>query len=132
DKPAPFVHIIGHHPAFFLGALAMAPWANDDYATIGSFLGEPVRLTPSETWGTDFLVPADAEVIIEGEIPPHEREVVDPFGEVTRHYQAQCLRQALNVKAVTMRSNAIWQNIFSGHLGHWNLGSVPKEGSLYN
>ncbi len=132
DRPAPFAHIIGHHPAFYLGALALAPYGNDDYATIGSFLGEPLRLTPSETWGEDFLVPADAELIIEGEIPPGVREVVDPFGEVTRHYQAQCLRQALNVTAITHRRNAIFQDVFSGHQGHWNLGGIPKEGSVYN
>jgi UbiD family decarboxylase len=126
------VHIIGHHPAFYLGALALAPYANDDYATIGSFLGEPLRLVPSETWGDEFLVPADAEVIIEGEIPPGVREVVDPFGEVTRHYQAQCLRPVLNVTAITHRHNAIFQDVFSGHQGHWNLGGIPKEGSVYN
>jgi len=132
DMAAPFIHIIGHHPAFYLGALALAPFGNDDYATIGSFMGEPVRLTPSETWGTQFLVPADAEIIIEGEIPPGERAVVDPFGEVTRHYQAQCLRPVLNVTAITMRQNAIMQTVFSGHQGHWNLGGIPKEGSVYN
>ena len=131
-QAAPFAHIIGHHPAFYLGALALAPYANDDYATIGSFLGESLRLVPSETWGEDFLVPADAEIIIEGEIPPGVREVVDPFGEVTRHYQAQCLRPVLNVTAITHRHNAIMQNVFSGHQGHWNLGGIPKEGSVYN
>ncbi|MBI4494694.1 MAG: hypothetical protein HY690_18105 [Chloroflexi bacterium] len=26
-------------------------------------------LVPSETWGDRFLVPADAEIVIEGEIP---------------------------------------------------------------
>jgi len=31
-----------------------------------------------------------------------------------------------------MRKNAIMQDIFSGHRGHWNLGSIPKEGSIYN
>lgn len=132
DQPAPFVHIIGHHPAFYLGALALAPYGNDDYAMIGSFLGEPLRLTSSETWGDDFLVPADAEIIIEGEIPPGVREVVDPFGEVTRHYQAQCLRPVLNVTAITMRHNPILQDVFSGHQGHWNLGGIPKEGGVYN
>ncbi len=132
DEAAPFIHIIGHHPAFFLGALALAPYGNDDYATIGSFMNEPIRLTPSETWGDKFLVPADAEIVIEGEIPPGIREVVDPFGEVTRHYQAQCLRPVLNVTAVTHRHNAILQDVFSGHQGHWNLGGIPKEGGLLN
>lgn len=129
---APYVEIIGHHPAFYLGALANVPYDNDDYATIGGFLGEPLRLVPSETWGEDFLVPADAEILIEGEIPPGERTVVDPFGEVTRLYQAQCLRYVLEITALTYRRGAWYQDIFSGHQGHWNLGALPKEGSIYN
>jgi 2,5-furandicarboxylate decarboxylase 1 len=77
-------------------------------------------------------VPADAEVVIEGEIPPGEREVCDPFGEVTRHYQGQCLRPVMDVSAIAFRRGAILQDIFSGHEGHWNLGAIPKEGSVYN
>ncbi len=132
NKPAPIINIIGHHPAFFLGALALTSFERDDYEAVGGFLGEPLRLAPSVTWGEDFLVPADAEIIIEGEILPGVREVVDPFGEVTRHYQAQCIRQAMQVKAITRRQNAIMQDVFSGHEGHWNLGTIPKEGSVYN
>jgi 2,5-furandicarboxylate decarboxylase 1 len=132
DEPAPIANILGHHPAFYLGALALAPFANNDYATIGAFLGEPLRLVPSETWGERVMVPADAEIIIEGEIPPGERGIADPFGEVTRLYQAQCLRPICNVKAITFRDDAIMQDVFSGHQGHWNLGALPKEGSVYN
>lgn len=131
-KPAPVMNILGHHPAFNLGVLAATPFGNDDYATIGGFMDEPLRLTPSLTYGEDFMVPADAEIIIEGEVPPDESEVVDPFGEVTRFYQAQCVRQAFNVTAISMRNKPIMQDIFSGHRGHWNLGSIPKEGSIYN
>jgi 2,5-furandicarboxylate decarboxylase 1 len=131
-EPAPYVKILGHHPAFYLGTLALTMYDSDDYATIGGFLGEPLRLVPSETWGKDFMVPADAEIVIEGEIPPGERTVVDPFGEVTRLYQAQCLRPVLNVTALTHRRGAWYQTIYSGHQGHWNLGAIPKEGSVYN
>ncbi len=131
-KPAPIITILGHHPAFYLGSLALIPFERDDYEAIGGFLGEPLRLAPSVTWGEDFMVPADAEIIIEGEIIPGVREVVDPFGEVTRHYQAQCIRQAMQVKAVTRRQEAIMQDIFAGHEGHWNLGAIPKEGSVFN
>ncbi len=131
-RPAPAINILGHHPAFFLGALAATPFGTNDYDTVGAYLGEPLRLAPSVTWGNDFLVPADAEIIIEGEIPPFEQAVVDPFGEVTRFYQPQCLRQVFEVKAITARRGAILQDIFSGHRGHWNLSAIPKEGSIYN
>ncbi|MCL5962427.1 MAG: UbiD family decarboxylase [Chloroflexi bacterium] len=129
---APVVNVLGHHPAFLLGSLSLSPWGKNDYDSIGGFLDEPLRLVPSETWGKDFMVPADAEIIIEGEIIPGAREVVDPFGEVTRHYQAQCLRPIAEVTALSHRDNAILQDIFSGHQGHWNLGGLPKEGSIYN
>jgi UbiD family decarboxylase len=131
-QAAPTIHILGHHPAFYLGVLAATPFGTNDYDTVGAYLGEPLRLAPSVTWGEDFLVPADAEIILEGEIPPGERMVVDPFGEVTRFYQPQRLRQAFHVKAMTARKGAIYQDIFSGHRGHWNLSAIPKEGSIYN
>jgi UbiD family decarboxylase len=131
-RAAPAINILGHHPAFFLGVLAATPFGTNDYDTVGAYLGEPLRLAPSITWGSDFLVPADAEIVLEGEIPPGEPCVVDPFGEVTRFYQPQCVRQTFHVKAVTGRRNGILQDIFSGHQGHWNMSAIPKEGSIYN
>lgn len=131
-QPAPVVTVLAHHPAFFLGSLALSPWGTNDYDTIGSFLGEPLRLAPSETWGSEFLVPADAEILIEGHILPGERELCDPFGEVTRQYQPQGLKQAMEVTAITHRRGACLQDVFSGHEEHWNLGAIPKEGSMFN
>ncbi len=131
-RPAPVIYILGHHPAFSLGSLALTPYERDDYESIGAFLQEPLRLTPSTTWGDRFMVPADAEIVIEGEIPPGVREIVDPFGEVTRHYQAQCLRQVMQVTALTRRRQAIMQDIFSGHEEIFTLGALPKEGGIFN
>ncbi len=131
-QAAPVINVLGHHPAFFLGSLALAPWGTNDYEVMGAFLREPVRLTESVTWGGDFLIPADAEIVIEGVIPPGEKEICDPFGEVTRHYQAQGLKQAFDITAITHRREAILQDVFSGHEEHWYLGSIPKEGSMFN
>jgi UbiD family decarboxylase len=129
---APIVNVLGHHPAFWLGSLSLTQYGNDEYATLGAFLGEPLRLAPSVTWGTQFLVPADAEIIIEGELVPGERTVVDPFGEISRLYQAQELGPVMEVKAITHRSGAILQDVFSGHAEHFILGLIPREGSLLN
>ncbi|HLG72653.1 MAG TPA: UbiD family decarboxylase [Chloroflexota bacterium] len=131
-QPAPVALILGHHPAFYLGALALAEFGENDYEIVGSFLGEACRLVPSTTWGSDFMIPADAEIVLEGEIKPGAKEVVDPFGEVTRHYQAQCIRQGIDVTAINHRRDAIMQDVFSGHQEHWNLGGVPKEGTMFN
>jgi 2,5-furandicarboxylate decarboxylase 1 len=126
------VNILGHHPGFWLGTLNSTPWGDNEYATVGGFLDEPVRLAPSVTWGKDFLVPADAEIIVEGEMVPGERTIVDPFGEISRQYQPQQLAPVMNVTAITYRDGARFQDIFSGHREHMLLGSIPREGTILN
>jgi 2,5-furandicarboxylate decarboxylase 1 len=128
----PIVNILGHHPAFWLGSLGLTAYGNNEYATVGAFLGEPLRLVPSVTWGSEFLVPADAEILIEGELIANERTVVDPFGEITRLYQAQELAPVMEVTAITHRPGAIMQDVFSGHAEHFLLGLIPREGSMLN
>jgi 2,5-furandicarboxylate decarboxylase 1 len=132
NKRAPVIVILGHHPAFFLSTCCMTPYGNNDYLTASAFLHEPLRLTPSTTWGDKFLVPADAEVIIEGEIPPHVRDTQNPFGEILGYYQVEMKVPVIEVTAITYRKNAIMEDFWPGHRDHWNLGSIPKEGSVYN
>ena len=132
NLPMPIVAVMGHHPAFYLGTMGLTPYESNDYRTISGFLGEPLRLVPSETWGEDFLVPADAEIVIEGVVPPGVRMIADPFGDITRQYQAQTLRPVMEVSAITRRRDAILQDVFAGHHDHFTVGQIPKEGTLFN
>lgn len=129
---APVIVILGHHPAFYFSTCCMTPYGNDDYRTASAFLREPLRLTPSETWGEDFLVPADAEMIIEGEVPPNVREKQNPFGEIMGYYQEEMTVPVIDVTAITHRKKAIVQDVWPGQMDHWNLGGIPKEGSVFN
>jgi len=131
-KPTPVAIVVGHHPAFYIGALNVSPFGEDDYHVIGSIAGQPLRLVQSETWGSDFLVPADAELIIEGEIAPGVREAEGPFGEFPGTYGPQRVRWVINVTAITHRRDAIYQDVFVGHRDNWVLGAFPKEGSIFN
>ncbi|MBI2210674.1 MAG: UbiD family decarboxylase [Deltaproteobacteria bacterium] len=131
-RPTPIAIVVSHHPAFYLGALNVSPFGVDDYARIGAIMGAPLRLTASESWGKDFLVPADAEIVIEGQVLPNVKEAEGPFGEFTGYYGPQRLRWVIEVTAVTHRRHAIFQHIFTGHRDTWVLGGIPKEGSLFN
>jgi UbiD family decarboxylase len=131
-EATPVVVVASHHPAFYLGALNVEAFGTDDYAVIGGIAGTPLRLTPSETWGEAFLVPADAELVIEGEIPAGAREVEGPFGEFTGYYGPQRVRPVINVTAITHRRDAILQHTFVGHRDNWVLGGIPKEGAVFN
>jgi 2,5-furandicarboxylate decarboxylase 1 len=131
-RPTPLALVVGHHPAFYLGALNVGPFGRDDYGVIGSLMGQSLRLVPSETWGDDFLIPADAELVIEGEVLPGVREVEGPFGEFPGTYGPQRVRWVVEVRAITHRRDAMYQDVFVGHADTWVLGALPKEGSLYN
>jgi len=132
NRSTPVVILVGHHPSFCLAALNVASFYDNDYEVIGSIMGAPLLVTPSETWGDEFMVPADADILIEGEVPPQVREIEAPFGEFTGYYGPQRYRWVIEVKAITHREHAIYQNIFVGHPDTWILGAIPKEGSLFN
>ncbi|MCL5959583.1 MAG: UbiD family decarboxylase [Chloroflexi bacterium] len=122
DRPTPVVMLHGHHPAVFLAGVYQSPWPWDEYGLAGAFLGEPLRLVPSETWGEDFLVPADAEVLVEGEILPNVREPEGPFGEFTGYYGPQRQGPVIRVTAVTRRRDYVYYGTNIGHLDHPGIG----------
>ncbi len=132
NKPTPVVVVVCHHPSFYLGALNVEAYGRNDYEVIGGIMGQSLRLTASETWGEEFLVPADAELVIEGEIPPGVRDIEAPFGEFTGYYGPQRIRPVINVTAITHRKQACLQHAFVGHRDNWFLGGIPKEGTIYN
>src|SRR3970040_461855 len=132
NRSTPVAIIISHHPAFYLGSLNVSPFGVDDDAKVGAIMGAPLRLTPSETLGAEFMVPADAEMVIEGHVLPNVKEVEGPFGEFTGYYGPQRMRNVIEVSAITHRRDAIFQHIFTGHRDTWVLGGIPKEGSLFN
>jgi len=111
NEECPAATVIGHHPAFYLGACYKGPFETDEYDIIGGYLKEPLRLVPSETWGEDFLVPADAEIVIEGALLPEKRVVEGPFGEAPGYVGGQRYQGSLHfdVRAITFRRDAIYQ-----------------------
>jgi 2,5-furandicarboxylate decarboxylase 1 len=131
-EQTPIAIVLGHHPAFTLGSCAMMPYKNDDYKTIASFMGEALRLTPSVSLGDDFLVPADAEIIIEGMIAPGVKDWQNPFGEISGHYQNRMQVPVVDVTAICYKNDAIMQGLMPGHAEHIIMGGLPKEGSVYH
>lgn len=121
---------IGHHPLAVLGAEARVSIMDSHFAAAGGVLGEPLRLVPSETLGNDFLVPADAEIVIEGYIPHGRTKPEGPFGEYTRYFGAHRPDNPfIEVTAVTRRQTPYWMDIMVGHT-HW-VSSLQKEGAAY-
>jgi 2,5-furandicarboxylate decarboxylase 1 len=125
----PVAFAIGVHPAIALGALAIGSIDEDERAIMGGLFGEPLELVKCET--SDVLVPAHAELVIEGEILPAARTPEGPFGEFTGYSLGERQREVLQVKAVTHRAGAMFQDITVAHLDHMLLSTIPMEANLY-
>ncbi|MGN6720141.1 MAG: UbiD family decarboxylase [Candidatus Binatia bacterium] len=127
-EPLPIAIIIGVHPLFSLGAQAFTPSTDDEYAVIGGMMGEPVRVVQAKT--VPIVIPADAEMVIEGRILPHIRREEGPFGEFTGHAVSKDERQVVEVTAITHRKNYIFQDVHAGYTEHKLMGAVPREAAL--
>lgn len=128
DEPTPIAIAIGHHPCFYMaGVSKVGP--GQEMALAGSLLGEPLEVVRGET--VDLPVPAQAEIVIEGSIPPHERHHEGTFGEWPGYYYMEGPRPFIKVTAITMRRDAICQDLLNAHPEHTILGAVPRMGSLF-
>lgn len=129
DKPMDVAIVIGHHPAFVMSAVSKLPGLGGEMEVCGGLMQEPLEVVKGET--VDLLVPAHAEIVIEGKVPPHITEHEGPFGEWPWYYGAARKSNFINVTAVTMRRKPIFQDIFSAHPEHNVVGALPRMGSLY-
>jgi 2,5-furandicarboxylate decarboxylase 1 len=129
-RSIPLVVVIGHHPAFYLGA--QTKLLANELEIIGGIMGEPLELTPSESWQEDVLVPAQADLVIEADLSTTVFEVEAPFGEFTQYYAGQKLNPVADVKAITRRRNAHYLDIMPGYADHLLLDAPMIEAYLYN
>jgi 2,5-furandicarboxylate decarboxylase 1 len=116
----PVALILGHHPAFNLAAAALTAMAVDEYHVAGALLGGPLEVAPSVSFGDVLLIPAQAELIIEGRLLAGKRVVEGPFGEYMKYLGPQKLSHVLEVDAITSRSRPVILEIFAGHQDHLN------------
>ena len=125
----PVAFAVGVHPAIGLGALAIGSIDEDERAIMGGILGEPLELVRCET--SDLLVPAHAEMILEGEILPGERTPEGPFSEFTGYSLGERQREVVRYNAVTMREGALFHDIAVAQVDHLLLSTIPMEANLY-
>ena len=122
---------LGHHPVACLGAQVRLGYPESHFEATGGLLGEPLRLVPSETLGDDFLVPADAEVVVEGILTAGKRYPEGPFGEYTGYIGPQIPNPQMKVTAITHRSDPYWHDIVLTGPDVLVTGAFALEGAVY-
>jgi UbiD family decarboxylase len=125
-RPLEIAVAIGNHSAVLLASQMYVDLGDDEYAIAGGLLREPLRLVTCKT--VDLEVPAEAEIVLEGELRPDELIEEGPVSEFPGFYVSYGPGIAVDISCVTHRADAIYQAVLPGFAPeHCLLGGVAIE-----
>jgi len=109
--PLPCAVVVGAPPAISYAALCMKKKNLDEIAVAGALAGAPINVVHAKT--VDLLVPAEAEIVIEGLIDTQLLEPEAPFGESHGYVNLQEYNAFMEVTAITRRHHPILTSFIS-------------------
>ncbi|MDS7594275.1 UbiD family decarboxylase [Agrobacterium tumefaciens] len=128
-KPLPFAVVLGAHPIIQLTACLYLGLGDDEMHCAGALFKEPVRM--ARCLKSDILVPAEAEIVLEGHIHADKPIVEGLVSEYHGMYEDYGSGVLATFHTMTSRSDAMFQVIEPGyHAEHIYLGAVPIAASL--
>ena len=108
----PVAIAIGADPATILTAALPLPETLSEFRFAGLLRG--ARLPLAHCVSVPLMVPAEAEIVIEGTVSPHETAPEGPYGDHTGYYNAVENFPVMRVSAITMRRQPIYLSTFTG------------------
>lgn len=105
-RPCKIAMSFGHDPLVFLAGSIEVPYAVPEYEFIGGVRGEPLELIEGEYSG--LPIPANAEIVVEGDVIFDQAKIEGPFGEWTGYYaSAERPEPFVKVRRLYHRNNPI-------------------------
>lgn len=131
-KDMPFALALGGEPFLpYVGGMPLPEFVNEvDYA--GAMFGEPIDCVRAET--VDVLVPATAEIVVEGHVSLEDKAPEGPMGEYAGYLWegAGSDKPVYHVSAITHRDNAILPISVAGEPPEENhtAWGIPNAGEI--
>jgi 4-hydroxy-3-polyprenylbenzoate decarboxylase len=116
----PAAVVLGAPPAVTFVSTQKIAESLDELDVAGGLVGSPINVVKAKT--VDLMVPAEAEIVIEGYIDTEWLEPEAPFGESHGHVNLQEYNAFMDVTAITRRKDAVLTSIISQ--------VTPSESSL--
>jgi len=116
----PAAVVLGAPPAVTFVSTQKISESLDEFDVAGGLVGSPINVVKAVT--VDLMVPAEAEIVIEGYIDTEWLEPEAPFGESHGHVNLQEYNAFMDVTAITRRKDAVLTSIISQ--------VTPSESSL--
>jgi 4-hydroxy-3-polyprenylbenzoate decarboxylase len=119
-RKLPAAVVLGAPPCIAFASAQKLPESLDELHVAGALAGMPINVVQAKS--VDLLVPAEAEIVVEGLIDTEFLEPEAPFGESHGHVNLQEYNAFMEVTAITRRRDAILTSIISQ--------VTPSESSL--
>ena len=116
----PAALVIGAPPIVSYVSVQKIPYGVDEMGVAGGLAGEPIPMVKCKTH--DIMVPADAEIVVEGYLNTEFIEPEGPFGESHGYMHPRQLNPFMDVTAITYRKDAIYTS--------WLSQLTPSESSV--
>jgi UbiD family decarboxylase len=110
-KPMPAAVVLGCPPSIAFTSAQKVPESMDEFDVAGGLVGAPINVVKCKT--VDLMVPAEAEIVIEGFISTKDLEPEAPFGESHGHVNLQEYNAYMDVTAITRKRKPILTSIIS-------------------
>ena len=108
----PVAIALGADPATLLSAALPLPETVSELTFAGALAGRRPRMVAAKT--VPMMVPAKAEIIIEGWVHPGDTAPEGPFGDHTGYYNAVEAFPVMQVTAITHRKDPIYLSTYTG------------------
>jgi 4-hydroxy-3-polyprenylbenzoate decarboxylase len=110
--PLPAAAVIGADPGTILAAVTPVPDTLSEYQFAGLLRGQRVEL--ADCVSQPLKVPAQAEIVLEGEISLDDYRDEGPYGDHTGYYNSVEQFPVFTITAITMRRDPIYLSTFTG------------------
>ena len=110
--PLPAAVVLGADPGTILAAVTPIPDTLSEYQFAGLLRGQRVELVDCVT--QPLKVPAEAEIVIEGEVSLTDYRDEGPYGDHTGYYNSVEQFPLFTATAITMRSRPIYLSTYTG------------------
>jgi 4-hydroxy-3-polyprenylbenzoate decarboxylase len=97
---------LGTDPALLIASVSALPEGFDEVMFASFLRGDRIPMTRGKNIG--IQVPANAEFILEGVVPPNERRMEGPFGDHFGHYSNAAPFPVFHLRTITHRTKPIY------------------------
>jgi len=111
-EPLPACAVLGADPGTILAAVTPVPDTLSEYQFAGLLRGAKAELVAAKT--VPLMVPAEAEIVIEGHVLLDDYADEGPYGDHTGYYNSVEPFPIFQVSAITMRRKPIYLTTFTG------------------